>query len=225
MQTAIVANKRGSWGVGLALLTACFLAGCEDSPNMGTELDSYFDTHPYVSDPRTDPNPPVIAITPTSASLNQIGLSAVFRAMGGEGPYTWDVANSRGSLTVDAWSSATYTCNEVGDNNVIVYDRQGHAAIAYITGSVTNTTPEPVPPDALTVGPETTLSGNGDLAVLTVSGGVPPYTWTVTDPGKGNLPSGNTGDSQVYIRYTAGDNAVTVTDSAGTVAHVVIKQP
>jgi hypothetical protein len=69
-----------------------------------------------------------------------------------------------------------------------------------------------------------TLSADGDRATVTVSGGVPPYSWSVQDINLGNI-SANSGSSVVYTRLNAGANAVTVNDSQGHVGNAVIQQP
>ena len=55
---------------------------------------------------------------------------------GGEGGYTWDVANTaRGSIAARTDTDAVYTAIEVGPNTVIVYDRRGPAArTCYLPG-------------------------------------------------------------------------------------------
>ncbi|MDD4735824.1 MAG: hypothetical protein PHP44_06940 [Kiritimatiellae bacterium] len=70
----------------------------------------------------------------------------------------------------------------------------------------------------------TTLSADGDRAVLTVNGGVAPYNWTVQDINLGNI-STDAGASVVYTRLNAGANAVTVNDSQGHVGNLVLQQP
>lgn len=70
-----------------------------------------------------------------------------------------------------------------------------------------------------------TLNADSDMAILTVSGGKEPYSWSVVDSSKGGLPVSNTGASVIYERYSPGDNAVIVTDSADVSALLSIEQP
>ena len=70
-----------------------------------------------------------------------------------------------------------------------------------------------------------TLNNDDDLSVLSVSGGTPPYTWTILDGNKGGLPADNTGANVIYKRINPGDNASQVTDSLGSSAWIIIKQP
>ena len=74
----------------------------------------------------------------------------------------------------------------------------------------------------------TTLAANESLSVLKATGGQSPYTWTI---GKANLGAFQgsqtaTGASVVYERNgNTGDNSVTVTDSLGAKASVILNQP
>jgi hypothetical protein len=76
----------------------------------------------------------------------------------------------------------------------------------------------------ISANPTTILSHNDDLTVLSVSGGTPPYTWSVNDIALGNV-SPSTGYSVVYTRAEQGDNAVLAQDSLGDYAFLVIQQP
>lgn len=202
----------------LGLLAASFLPGGCDDPNT-SELDGYFESHPFVNDPRSS-SPSVVSINPSSATIASIGSRVVFRAAGGSGGYTWDVSTpSRGSITPSGGSQAIYVALSVGANDVIVYDRSGHAAIAYISGGEQQSGTL-----AIKAEPQT-ISTDWNLSVLTASGGTPPYAWAVSDSLRGNFPSGNTGASVIYQRYDSGDNAVTVTDGSGTSVSLIISQP
>ncbi len=198
------------------LALAPFLpTGCDDPST--SELDGYFESHPFVQDPRST-SAQVVNINPSSASISSIGGRIIFRASGGEGGYTWDVSNtSMGTITLSGNSQAVYISSAIGDNEIIVYDASGNAAIAYVSGAADNEM-------TITAAPNT-LSADNALCVVTVTGGSAPYSWTVTDSGRGNFPSGNTGVSVVYRRYSAGDNAVTVTDGAGNTTSLIISQP
>lgn len=201
----------------LTLLTAAalFPAGCDD-PNT-SELDGYFESHPLVTDPRST-STQIVKINPSSATVGSIGSRIVFTASGGNGGYTWDISNtSAGSITPSGKSQAVYVSSAVGNNEIIVYDKSGNAAIATISVNQEN---------ALTIKAEPQeLAADDDMAILTASGGNPTYTWRVSDPTRGKFPSGNTGPSVVYRRISAGDNAVTVTDSSGNSRSLIISQP
>ena len=145
-------------------------------------------------------------------------VEPIFKASGGSGGYTWDVSNTAmGSITPSGSSQAVYVSAAIGDNEIVVYDKSGNAAIAYISGSSQA---------AMTINADpSTLSVDNAMSVLKVTGGSAPYIWTVSDPGRGAFPSGNTGSSVVYRRYSAGDNAVTVTDGAGSSSSLILSQP
>jgi hypothetical protein len=214
-----LAILRGFLYVGLTALALGALIACdEDEPNTDL-LDSYFEQNPFVSDPREDPLR-LVKITPAFATINVVGGRAVFRANGGSGSYTWDVSNpAMGAMSPASGDTSTYTALGIGANDVIVYDGHGDAAIAAISGTV--------PGDfyvSASANP-TTLNNDNDLSVLTASGGTPVYTWSVSEPGKGGFPNGNTGKSVLYKRLAPGDNGITVTDGRGSTASLVITQP
>ncbi len=202
----------------LGLTPTFLLTGCEDEDSPDTsDLDSYFEKHPFISDPRNSKFSRVVTISPESADISSIGQQVVFTAYGGNGVYTWDTSrHSIGTIAASGNSdTAVYTASAVGPNDVIVYDRDGYAAVAVISS--------PSIEFSVTANPSE-LKSDGDMAVLTASGGVPPYTWTVYDVALGKL-NRNTGSSVVYIRAHNPDNSVTVTDSAGNSYNIVIKQP
>jgi hypothetical protein len=202
----------------LTLVPSFLLTGCEDedSPDTGG-IDSYFADHPYVSDPRTSTGPRIVSISPVAGTVSFVGQQVVFTASGGRLSYNWDVSvSSRGSLAVrPGTQSAVYTASVVSPNDVIVYDQDGHAALATING--------PTTPLVATANPST-VSTDEALSILTASGGVPPYTWVASDTFHGTV-SPSVGGSVVYTRHNAGDNSVTVTDSASGSYSVVIRQP
>ncbi|MEI8350716.1 MAG: hypothetical protein WCG36_00240 [bacterium] len=205
--------------LGLFVLTSLILTGCDSGTGDTSELDNYFANHPYVSDPRTGGS--VVALTPASAELDTVGAQAVFAFNGGTAPYTWDVADaSKGSVS-GSGAQGVYTVIAVGANNVIAYDRDGHAAIATISGSAGGSSGA-----ALSIGASpSTLASDGMLAVVTAAGGVPPYAWSLTDNSVGSFPDAPSGSTAVYKRLHSGDNAVSVTDSLGNKVSVVINQP
>lgn len=204
----------------LVLAAAVALAGCEqeggEDPDT-EDIDDYFEEHPYVSDPRSSENPRDVSVDPDSATVSFVGQRVSFRAQGGEGGYTWDVANTaRGAVEVRTDSDAVYVASVVGPNTVIVYDRRGHSAIASINGPVSQ---------LLATADPTTLEDDGDLAVLRASGGAPTYHWSVSDSAVGDIVPPAEGESVIYKRYHAGDNSITVVDSLGNSYSLVVQQP
>ena len=204
----------------LTLVPSFLLTGCEstgeDSPDT-KGLDSYFDDHPYLSDPRGGKFPRIVSISPEVAEITFPGQQVVFTASGGRKNYVWDTADhSQGIVSVrPGTEAAVYIATVVGPNDVIVYDQDGHAAIGNING--------PSTPLVATANPSE-LDNDGDVSVVTAGGGIPPYNWSVGDIGAGtvNPPTGN---STVYTRAGPDDNTVTVTDSAGNTYTILIKQP
>ncbi len=200
------------------LLAALFLLGlgCE-SDRRTDDVEGFIEDNPYRSLPRDPQADEELSITPATAEANQIGQQLLFTASGGRQPYDWHVANpSRGTLAIRTTTEAIYIVSQVGHNDVIVTDRRGHAAIARIDG-------EPAPLTAINVDPDT-LNNDGDVAVLSVEGGIAPFTWQVEFPARGNLLS-SSGTSVSYVRNSAGDNVITVTDGVGASLNVLISQP
>lgn len=78
--------------------------------------------------------------------------------------------------------------------------------------------------DISTTPSETTLSSDGDMVVITVTGGSGSYTWSVTDVAIGDIVPPATGNAVLYKRYQGGDNAVRV-DSGPCCAFTLIHQP
>ena len=159
-----------------------------------------------------------ISLSPASATLQYAVDTAAFTASGGTPPFSWSLSHSdRGRLSVQGDSAgAVYERTASGDNTVIVSDAAGFSAVAAVSQ------PEAAAP-SVTANPST-LSSDGDKSILTVSGGVAPYTWTLGDDSLGGLNT-STGSSVVYTRNHAGDNVITVVDAEGRSANVIIDQP
>jgi len=205
----------------VALLALLIPAGCDDGGSGDNgELDAYFKSHPYVSDPR-DGGSSVVTLTPASATLSTVGERVVFSFNGGTAPFTWDVTDaSKGSISASG-AQGVYTVTAIGANDVIAYDSKGNTAIAKISGSSDSSATTSL---SVSASPNQ-LNTDGDMAVVTASGGTGPYSWSVVDGNFGGLVNGATGSSVLYRRFKPTDNGITVTDSLGATASVVIKQP
>lgn len=159
-----------------------------------------------------------LAVSPTSITLSTKNAQTVFTASGGDQPYTWSVGDSsRGHLvTQSSDSQIVYVRDTAGDNTVIVTDSAGAVALATVsqpseTGLTITATPS-------------TLSSDGAVAILKVTGGVPNYTWSVSDDSLGGL-SATTGTTVTYTRNHSGNNVVSVTDGNGNTTSVILTQP
>lgn len=204
----------------VALLALVVPMGCDDGGSGDNgELDAFFKSHPYVSDPRSGGSS-IVTLTPASAMLSSVGERAVFKFNGGSGAITWYVSDPAKGSVAGSGDQGVYTVTAVGVNDVIAQDRSGKTAIAKISGpegaAVAELHAEASP---------STLEKDEDVAVLTATGGTGSYTWYVVDLNKGALINGSTGSSVLYKRGNAGDSGVTVTDSHNTTVSIVIMQP
>ena len=211
------------WLLGLALLAGAFglLMGCESDKDTNVDgLDVYFEEHPYVTDPRDNPNG-IVTLKPLSAQITFIGQTITFQAVGGKEPYIWDVVYAdRGHVASRSEDQGIYTSTTLEPNTIICFDGAGHSGVAQISASGTNT-----PVTTLTVLPASAnLAAFGDSVSLTASGGTAPYYWSVTDLSLGNVSAG-VGSTVVYTRSFSGNNIVSVTDSASNTKQVPITQP
>jgi len=198
-------------------LVALLYVGCEDEPS-SEGLDSYFERNPYISDPRTSPS--ALSISPNQAQVSSIGQAIAFKVNGGTEPYEWAVSKSDvGTIERLGNSEALYTAIQIADNNVIVADRNGQAAIGDIAR---------VAGISLQIIPDTATVSNappGRIIRFRVVGGAEPYgSWTVTFE---NL--GTTDQNGVYTTVppqitnpptprSTGRNTISITDSRGSVA-------
>jgi len=205
----------------LAILGSLFFAGagCEkdkDTDDNGN-LDTFFEDHPYVGDPRESGNR-IVVVTPETANMSDIGEQALFSVTGGEPPYNWDTANANGTISPrgEDTHQAVYQMGVVADNTIIVWDRNGDAALATINSSLT-------PP---VISPSTAaLQTNQTSVAFEVSGGKSPYLWTIVS-GSGSLAP----TDQPYTVYTRGpadppnNYLIKVTDANGAADVATITQ-
>jgi len=203
----------------LALLGGPGCDETDDNVDSG-QIGRYFDENPYVSDERTE-GARYLRLTPASVDISYVGEVVRFQVDGGTGPYYWEVADgAAGSISPSRPNEALYTVREIAPNNVMVFDVAGRSGVAAINGGLEPTPPTPLAASAT----PSTLAEDGNSAVLTATGGSPPYHWTLGDVALGSLDA-DTGASVAYTRNRWGDNSVRVTDSAGDSVTVVIQQP
>ena len=144
-----------------------------------------------------------------------------------------DILPSSGSSSN---ASATFTLNgatTAGATVTINGKLNGSGATATMTGfwiepdrnrsihGVAGITPINV---GVTVTPNNvTLSASAPTQIFTASGGTASYSWTLLNS-NGTL-SASSGSSVTYTRTSAGNNSVTVADSAGKSATAIVNQP
>ena len=184
-----------------------------DGPNSVIVSDRFGET---VTAAINQADPANLTIVPGSATLNFATDTVVFAANGGLPPYQWSVADaSRGSLNAAAGSTVTYTRVGPGNNTVTLRDSDSHVATAVVSQ----------PNFALAIVPSSaSLGANNDTIVLTASGGLPPFAWSVADLARGKL-NVYAGSPVVYTRLTSGNNSVTLSDASGQSVTLAVSQP
>ena len=203
---------------GLSLIL--MLPGCEGSSSPDTgDVDSYFANHPYVSDPRDPTSPRDLNVTPASGTITFVGQVITFTVTGGTPAYRWDVVNANGRIrSADGdGSQGIYNADAIGPNTIVVFDANGHSALANISTSI----------GTLAISPgSATLTNASQVVSFAASGGAPPYSWTLLN-GHGSINT-TAGSSVLYTRTSppgSSDNGITVSDSVGNSVSAVITQP
>ncbi len=198
-----------------ALLTIAVLPACEDTSVNTSDLDSYFANNPFVSDPRVGPGSDV-SITPTSASISIVGQEVVFTASGGNQPYSWHVANNDNGSIIGRGSQGDYKATRLGNNNVIVYDVDGHAAIATISAGGAS----------IMISPSTTTISLSNSVTFTAVGGSGTYHWQVANTSIGTPSSGDLSTFNYTATAVSSNmvNTVLLTDGSGASATATIHQ-
>lgn len=196
-----------------------FIGGCEgDSDSSGA--DAYFANNPYNSETRGEPNASQLRVSPTIARISVPGQQVVFSASGGDGSYMWRVSDtSVGTVHSLQTAQCYYTCIIAGYNTVRVTDRNGRWATAQVT---------PVQ-DSMSITPSsTTIDLSSTVhASFAVSGGSPPYSWSVANPSLGSISYSVSASYQAA--YTAiagryGTQVITVRDADSRTATASVTQ-
>jgi hypothetical protein len=195
-----------------------FNAGCEDEPS-SEGLDSYFDRNPFISDPRVTPSS--LTIAPAESQVTTEGQTIDFVVAGGRGPFSWGVSKTSVGTVQPLGDDrhAIYTALDVADNNVIVADRDGQAAIGNINRPASS---------AFQIIPSTVTVTNqlaGDEIFFRAVGGVPPYgPWQVNAPELGTIDQNGVYTIQNPGTVISGENTISVTDSQDSVATATVIQ-
>lgn len=195
-----------------------------------------------ISDPDPPPINPNAALSIIPAGLDVAVLVGVyypggwnqyFYVRGGSAPYYWSHSDPyMGYLTpVDEFndgvdSKLRYTFKPMlygtagtDEDTIIVTDGEGNTATIKITVTASEEEEEEVP--ELVITPSTQTIANGSSINLTASGGVPPYSWSQSDPSASIDPEGTT---VTLDASGVADTEITVivTDSEGNSASATI---
>ncbi len=150
--------------------------------------------------PPTPVLPLVIDTAALPAAVINVPYSATLTSTGGVGPFTWAMASGTlpPGLSISASGVISGTPTTLGATTfkVQVTDSQTPtAAVDIATKSITVNQPLAVSTSSLTSG----SVGVSYSAVLSATGGVPPYTWSITS---GTLPAGLTLSTSGFISGT-----------------------
>jgi hypothetical protein len=165
---------------------------------------------------------PTLKVTTTSLPSGQVGSAygpATLAASGGVTPYSWSVTSGSlpGGLSLDGSTgviSGTPTAYGTFTFTVTVADSESPAMKA--TSGTLSITVKPAPLKVTTTSLAAATGGKPYSATLAATGGVTPYTWSVSS---GSLPPGLSLDSATGVISGTPDVAgtysftVTVTDS------------
>lgn len=165
-----------------------------------------------------------LAIDPSSVSLTPAGgsNSVVFKATLNVTnrlayPLEWSVSDgSLGSISASTADSAVYkSTGKNGSNVVKARDQYGNEGVATVNQGSDSY--------ALTLAASpSSLSAGTNSCTVTVTGGYPPYRWSVSDSSLGRI-SGS-GSSVMYTSLKAGSNAIICRDEYGVSASITITQ-
>lgn len=166
-----------------------------------------------------------VELNQTLVTLDPTGTTT-FTASGGTGAYVWQVANTAlGNITSVSGSgnsSAVYTANGIGVNQVVVTDSDGDSATATVRQTESGVGPDPV-----TVAPTlTTVEAAGGVAQFSASGGEGTFSWSVSDSriGRVSSVSGSRNQSATYTASAVGVNSITASDESGRSGTAGIQQ-
>lgn len=145
-----------------------------------------------------------ISIEPASAELG-FGDQQVFKAYGGQGSsYSWRLGDaSLGSLNQTTGSQVTFFAgNKSGTTSLYAEDNKGNFGTATIT--VTS---------ELIITPSSVTLYKGQQQQFTVSKGLAPYTWSLSELGYGSL-SNESGNSTIFtagiFNFSTGQSSVSL---------------
>ncbi len=158
-------------------------------------------------------------ILPENPVLLAGTASIELQAVGGAPPYRWSASDTNiGRIVGDGQEVIYISDSESGVNVITVEDTRYWTATTIVTHPGQDLTMHLVFGSYI-------LGTDGALVILGTEGGTPPYTWTVGDDTLGEIVGRPTTTTAVYMRNSAGNNLITVTDGADSIVDAVIYQP
>lgn len=192
------------------LVLALFVSACEDDPD--DRMASQDPLSPGSS--AANYGASGFGIMPGSATISAATTRIIqFEAISGSPPYTWRVSRSDlGTIT----ASGLYTSNtREGINTITVTDSRNASVRATVTQTSEATSTLRISPSSSDVPVDRQYQ-----VQFQVSGGVPPYAWSVSQSTLGTID----GDGLYTSRTISGANTVFVRDGNGSLASALINQ-
>lgn len=206
----------------ISLFTAAVMcmniAGCEDDESV-SDADDVLGQ--FESLDRDNLSLSTLRISPESATITHVGQRIAFTVDDGRGGFKWQVADTGAGtiqVTGNDQRTAVYTVKERAANDIAVVDSQGNAAVASMD-TVTSDLNIVLAPSSI---PTNSFGINFNLKV---SGGRPPYEWSVLDPNLGDITNpGPNGTNATYEVKSndSGENELIVVDEEGSYDSTII---
>ncbi|VAW77713.1 Alkaline phosphatase [hydrothermal vent metagenome] len=149
-----------------------------------------------------------ITITPNTATV-VVAATQQFTANGGQGPYTWTVADPAVG-TIDP-ATGLFTAVAVGTTTISATDDLGEVGTS---GTITVVN---APPVVVTLTPATATLTVGDTQQFAAAGGAAPYTWSVSNPAVISVNAAG-----LVTALAAGTATVTATDANGVAGSATV---
>ncbi len=205
-------------GLIAAAIISINLTGCEDDESVSSADDVLGN---FNSLNRENVSLSTLRISPESATITFAGQKVTFTVDDGKGGFDWDVADTGAGkieVTGNDGRTAVYTATQRTENDVVVVDGEGNAAVATLD---TQTSALGIVPSSFEV--ESTIGKEKHPVAV---GGQPPYSWSVLDQDLATITATGTSPTYTVQSADAGTNTVVLTDEKGSyITATVIHKP